>query len=41
MFRTSADVGDLQTEEVTDAAWRHAGAIEDETLRGRVLLALR
>ncbi|WP_030608122.1 NUDIX hydrolase [Streptomyces achromogenes] len=41
MFRTAADVGELQTEEVTDAAWRSADTIEDEALRDRVLLALR
>ncbi|MFE1450756.1 NUDIX hydrolase [Streptomyces olivaceoviridis] len=41
LFRTSADVGKLQTEEVTDAAWRPADAIEDEHLRARVLVALR
>ncbi|WLW54957.1 NUDIX hydrolase [Streptomyces sp. YU58] len=40
LFRTSADVGELQTEEVTAAAWRHVHAIEDETLRSRVLDAL-
>lgn len=41
MFRTAVGVGELQTEEVTDAAWRPADTIEDEALRGRVLLALR
>ncbi|MDT0345351.1 NUDIX hydrolase [Streptomyces litchfieldiae] len=42
LFRTtSADVGELQTEEVTAAAWRDAGTIADETLRSRVMQALR
>ncbi|NUK92127.1 NUDIX domain-containing protein [Streptomyces lunaelactis] len=41
LFRTSADVIELQTEEVTAAAWRHADTIENETLRNRVLDALR
>ncbi|MEU4969919.1 NUDIX hydrolase [Streptomyces smyrnaeus] len=41
LFRTSADVGELQTEEVTAAAWRDAKTIADETLRNRVTRALR
>ncbi|MET9965785.1 NUDIX domain-containing protein [Streptomyces sp. NPDC006356] len=41
LFRTSADVVELQTEEVTAAAWRRAVAIESEALRSRVLEALR
>ncbi|MCD9589552.1 MULTISPECIES: NUDIX hydrolase [unclassified Streptomyces] len=41
LFRTSADVGELQTEEVTAAAWRDAETIADETLRSRVMQALR
>ncbi|MFD4138479.1 NUDIX hydrolase [Streptomyces sp. NPDC058572] len=41
LFRTAADVVELQTEEVTAAAWRDADTIEDETLRTRVLKALR
>ncbi|MFE9098430.1 NUDIX hydrolase [Streptomyces sp. NPDC007264] len=41
LFRTSADVVELQTEEVTAAAWRSADTIENETLRSRVLEALR
>ncbi|KUL32053.1 NUDIX hydrolase [Streptomyces regalis] len=41
LFHTSADVVELQTEEVTAAAWRHANTIENETLRSRVLEALR
>ncbi|MFI0864921.1 hypothetical protein ACH4RA_32525 [Streptomyces smyrnaeus] len=39
--RTSAGVGELQTEEVTAAAWRDAETIADETLRTRVRQALR
>lgn len=41
LFRTSADVVELQAEEVTAAAWRQADTIHDETLRQRVLEALR
>ncbi|MFE0255270.1 NUDIX hydrolase [Streptomyces sp. NPDC059010] len=41
LFGTSADVVELQTEEVSAAAWRHADTIENETLRSRVLEALR
>ncbi|GAU67633.1 hypothetical protein SSP35_05_02000 [Streptomyces sp. NBRC 110611] len=41
LFRTSADVGELQTEEVTAAAWRHAETIANEPLRSRVMHALR
>lgn len=40
LFRTSADVAELQTEEVTAAAWREADTILDETLRHRVMAAL-
>lgn len=40
LFRTSADVVALQAEEVAAAAWRHADAIEGETLRSRVREAL-
>jgi hypothetical protein len=32
---------ELQTEEVTAAAWRYADTIENETLRSRVTQALR
>lgn len=35
-FRTSADIAKLQTEEVTDAAWRDIDTIGDEILRRRV-----
>ncbi|QRX93034.1 NUDIX hydrolase [Streptomyces noursei] len=41
LFRTSADVGELQTEEVAAAAWRGADTIADENLRNRVVQALR
>lgn len=41
LFRTSADVVELQTEEVTAAAWRDAETVADVTLRDRVLRALR
>ncbi|MEV0262003.1 NUDIX domain-containing protein [Streptomyces sp. NPDC050617] len=40
LFRSSADVGELQTEEITAADWRYADTIENETLRGRILEAL-
>ncbi|MFI2346197.1 hypothetical protein ACH492_03860 [Streptomyces sp. NPDC019443] len=41
LFRTSAEIVELQTEEVTAAAWRYADTIENETLRSRVTQALR
>ncbi|MFI6941953.1 NUDIX hydrolase [Streptomyces sp. NPDC050418] len=41
LFRTSADVGELQAEEVTAASWREAYDIEDHVLRNRVLQMLR
>lgn len=41
LFRTSAEVVEPQSEEVTAAAWRYADTIENETLRNRVLEALR
>ncbi|MEU8569148.1 NUDIX domain-containing protein [Streptomyces pathocidini] len=41
LFRTSAEVGELQLEEVTAAAWRDADTITDETLRHRVMAVLR
>ncbi|MFE2943672.1 NUDIX hydrolase [Streptomyces sp. NPDC059255] len=41
LFRTTADVGQLQAEEVTGAAWRDADIIGDQTLRQRVTRALR
>ncbi|MHC5902632.1 NUDIX hydrolase [Streptomyces sp. S6] len=39
LFRTTADIGDLQTEEVSAAAWRES--LHDERLRQRVAQALR
>ncbi|GHC72070.1 NUDIX hydrolase [Streptomyces flavofungini] len=41
LFRTVADVVELQTEEVTAAAWRAADTIADVALREQVLRALR
>lgn len=41
LFRTTADVHQLQAEEVTDAAWREPETITDERLRRRVSAALR
>jgi 8-oxo-dGTP pyrophosphatase MutT (NUDIX family) len=41
LFRTSADVGELQTEEVIGAEWRDAAFISDMVLRQRVATALR
>ncbi|MFD4948985.1 NUDIX hydrolase [Streptomyces sp. NPDC058239] len=41
LFRKSADVVELQTEEVTAAVWRNADTIANEALRDRVLRALR
>ncbi|MCX4665626.1 NUDIX domain-containing protein [Streptomyces sp. NBC_01381] len=41
LFRTSADVVELQTEEVTAAAWHAADTITDVPLRDQVLRALR
>ncbi|MDI6519892.1 NUDIX domain-containing protein [Streptomyces coelicoflavus] len=35
-FRTTADIGKLQTEEVTDAAWRPVESLADEHLKRRV-----
>jgi 8-oxo-dGTP pyrophosphatase MutT (NUDIX family) len=41
LFRTTADVRQLQTEEVTDAAWRNINSLGNATLRQRVAEALR
>ncbi|MFE5851739.1 NUDIX hydrolase [Streptomyces sp. NPDC056500] len=41
LFRTAADIGELQAEEVSDAAWRTVGALHDERLGRRVAQALR
>ncbi|MGW5864653.1 NUDIX hydrolase [Streptomyces sp. NPDC055239] len=40
LFRTTADIGDLQTEEVSDAAWRELDEIADPRLRHRVAASL-
>lgn len=41
LFRTTADIGELQTEEVSDAAWRDVDTISDDLLRDRIAQALR
>ncbi|MEU6174304.1 NUDIX domain-containing protein [Streptantibioticus parmotrematis] len=41
LFRTTAAIGELQTEEVSDAAWRDVGTIGDDRLRHRIAEALR
>ncbi|MEU0663974.1 NUDIX hydrolase [Streptomyces lavendulocolor] len=41
LFRTTADIGELQTEEVSDAAWRELESISDDLLRQRIAQALR
>ncbi|WP_329822495.1 NUDIX hydrolase [Streptomyces sp. JV176] len=41
LFRTTADIGQLQAEEVTGAAWRDADTIGDQALRQRIAQALR
>ena len=40
LFRTAADIGELQTEEVTGAAWRTLESLADEHLKRRVARAL-
>ncbi|MEU3602208.1 NUDIX domain-containing protein [Streptomyces sp. NPDC006798] len=40
LFRTTADIGEPQAEEVSDAAWRTVGALHDEMSRERVAHAL-
>ncbi|MFJ3841099.1 NUDIX hydrolase [Streptomyces sp. NPDC090054] len=40
LFRTTADIGDLQTEEVSDAAWRELGTISDPILRRHIAEAV-
>lgn len=40
LFRTTADIGELQTEEVSDAAWRNVDEITDPQLRNRIATAL-
>ncbi|MEJ8650171.1 NUDIX domain-containing protein [Streptomyces sp. MS1.AVA.3] len=41
LFRTGAEVGRLQTEEVIDAAWRDLDSISDVHLRCRIAQVLR
>lgn len=41
LFRTSADIGQLQAEEVTGAEWREISCISSPVLRRRVADALR
>ncbi|MEU2668891.1 NUDIX domain-containing protein [Streptomyces sp. NPDC007164] len=41
LFRTTADIGGLQTEEVSDAAWRGLDTLRDLRLRDRIAQALR
>ncbi|WP_026239559.1 NUDIX hydrolase [Parafrankia discariae] len=41
LFRTDAEVGQLQAEEVTAADWRPVDSVSDETLRRRIAAALR
>ncbi|MGW7366002.1 NUDIX hydrolase [Streptomyces sp. NPDC054841] len=36
LFRTTADIGELQTEEVSGAAWRNVDEITDPKLRDRI-----
>ncbi|MFI6121665.1 NUDIX hydrolase [Streptomyces sp. NPDC051064] len=40
LFRTTADIGELQAEEVADAAWRTVESLTDEQLKQRVAHAL-
>nr|WP_033305739.1 NUDIX domain-containing protein [Streptomyces atroolivaceus] len=40
LFHTTATIGDLQTEEVSDAAWRNAGEFTDPQLRKHVVDAI-
>lgn len=41
LFRTEAEVGRLQLEEVIDAVWRDLDSISDANLQGRIAQALR
>ncbi|MEU5607509.1 NUDIX hydrolase [Streptomyces sparsogenes] len=41
LFRTTSEIGQLQTGEVIDAAWRDADTISDATLRQHIAQALR
>ncbi|MER5551334.1 NUDIX domain-containing protein [Streptomyces sp. NPDC002793] len=40
LFRTTADIGELQAEEVADAAWRSVESLTDEQLKRRVVRTL-
>ncbi|MEU9088360.1 NUDIX domain-containing protein [Streptomyces sp. NPDC048357] len=40
LFRTTADIGELQTEEVSDAAWRELDTLNDPNLRKHIAAAL-
>lgn len=39
-FRTTVEIGELQTEEVSDAAWRSIDVMTDPDLRDRLAMAL-
>ncbi|WP_175409040.1 NUDIX hydrolase [Streptomyces sp. TRM64462] len=41
LFRTTADIGELQTEEVSGATWRNLEELSDAQLRQRVTETLR
>ncbi|MYW70379.1 NUDIX domain-containing protein [Streptomyces sp. SID8379] len=41
LFRTTADIGELQTEEVSAAAWHDIEEVSDPQLRQRIAAALR
>ncbi|GAA2222242.1 NUDIX hydrolase [Streptomyces amakusaensis] len=40
LFRTTAGIGELQTEEVSDAVWRAAGSLRDEKWGRRLAQAM-
>ncbi|MFG3426116.1 NUDIX hydrolase [Streptomyces californicus] len=40
LFRTTADIGGLQTDEVSDAVWRDVDALSDSSLRDRIAQAI-
>ncbi|MGV9311106.1 NUDIX hydrolase [Streptomyces sp. NPDC003691] len=41
LFTTTAGIGELQSEEVADAAWRPVAEVHDEQVRQRIARALR
>ncbi|MGR6998788.1 NUDIX hydrolase [Yinghuangia aomiensis] len=41
LFRTTSDIGSLQTEEVDDSCWRSRGAVSDGELRAHIEAALK